>query len=149
MSILAALFLITLTPAEPGPDLCPLVADLNAVISQETGYAPPPCPAIGFAALPAAGALRSQAGAFFPETGAIELAPDLDLTDAFGQSYLLHELVHAAQFANGAQAAARCPAMLEAEAYTVQSDFLRARGLGREAVMMRLLAGQLGTCAPD
>ena len=92
--------------------------------------------------------MRSQAGAFCPDTGAIELAPDLDLSDAFGQSYLLHELVHAAQYANGAQDNARCPAVLEAEAYTVQSDFLRARGLGREAVTMRLLAGQLGTC-PD
>lgn len=145
MSILVLLFLTTFTAER---DLCPLVADLNAVILQQTAHVPPPCPDIGFAALPAAGALRSQAGAFFPDSGAIELAPDLDLTDPFGQSYLLHELVHAAQFASGAHLQARCSAMLEAEAYTVQAGFLRARGFGREAMMMTILAGQLGAC-PD
>ncbi len=145
MSILAVLYMLTAAQ----PDLCPLVAELNRVVVQETGYAPPPCPAIGFAALPASGAMRSQAGAYFPATGAIELAPDLDLIDPFGQSYLLHELVHAAQYANGAPANARCPAELEAEAYSVQSAFLRARGMGREALMMRLLAVQLGNCGAD
>ena len=146
MSILTLLFLINLAPAER--DLCPLVAELNTVIARETRYIPPPCPAIGFAALPASGTLRSQAGAYYPESGSIELAPDLDLTEAFGQSYLLHELVHAAQYANDAQASARCPQTLEAEAYSVQSDFLRAHGLGREAMLMRFLADQLGSCAP-
>ena len=146
MSILTILFLTTLAPAQA--DLCALVADLNAVIVQETEYLPPPCPTIGFAVLPVAGAVRSQAGAYFPATGAIELAPDLDLAEAFGQSYLLHELVHAAQYSGGAQLIVRCPAMLEAEAYSVQAGFLRAHGLGREAVMMRLLADQLGTCTP-
>ena len=48
---------------------------------------------------------------------------------------------------NRRQMAARCPASLEAEAYAVQSGFLRAAGLGREAVMMRLLADHLGLCA--
>lgn len=148
MSLTAALFLIILSAAEPRTDLCPLVTTLNAVIVRDTTHTPPPCPVIGFARLPESGAMRSQAGAFFPETGAIELAPDLDLTTAFGQSYLLHELVHAAQFASGAQRAARCAAILESEAYSVQSDYLRAAGLGREAVMMRLLADQLGSC-PD
>jgi hypothetical protein len=148
MSILTALFLITLTSADPMPNLCSLVDNLKTVIFNETVYSPVPCPDVGFAVLPQAGAMRSQAGAFYPDTGAIELAPDLDLSDASGQSYLLHELVHAAQYANWAQDTARCPAVLEAEAYTVQSDFLRARSQGREAVMMRLLAGQLGTC-PD
>ncbi len=146
MSLLPALFLITLSPESPAPDFCPLVADLNAVIALETSHTPPPCPAIGFAALPVTGAMRSQAGAYFPDTGAIELAPDLDLTDAFGQSYLLHELVHAAQHHSDAHLFARCPAALEAEAYMVQSNFLRTHGLRREAVMMRLLADQLGTC---
>ncbi len=151
MSIVAVLFLITLSAQEPvlEPELCKLVADLNAVIAQNTRYTPPLCPHIGFVALPAAGTLRSQAGAYHPETGAIELAPDLDLADAFGQSYLLHELVHAAQYANGAHLAARCPAALEAEAYALQADFLRARNLGREAVLMRLLATQLGSCADE
>ncbi len=146
MSILAVLFVATMA-GPPSDDLCPLVARLNDVIADQTGYLPPPCPQIGFSLLPAADALRSQAGAFFPDSGRIELAPDLDLTSAYGQSYLLHELVHAAQYANGAPAKARCTAQLESEAYSVQSDFLRAAGLPREAVMMRILAQQLGSCS--
>jgi len=148
MSLTAALFLITLSAPAAPIDLCPLVARLNAVIVRDTAHTPPPCPVIGFSRLPEGGVLRSQAGAFFPDTGAIELAPDLDLSTAFGQSYLLHELVHAAQYASGAHKVARCPQSLEAEAYGLQSDFLRAAGLGREAVMMRLLADQLGSCPP-
>ncbi len=144
-----ALFLITLSnPGAPGPDLCPLVAELNRIIADSTAYVPAPCPVIGFAVLPEGGAMRSQAGAYFPETGRIELAPDLDLTGAYGQSYLLHELIHAAQFANGADATAECPARLEAEAYSLQSDFLQINGLPREAVLVRLLADHLGRCGP-
>ncbi|MGL6209707.1 MAG: DUF6647 family protein [Paracoccaceae bacterium] len=146
---LTALFLSTLT-AQPAadPDLCPLVATLNAVIEAETPYTPPPCPKIGFSVLPEGGTMRSQGGAYFPETGAIELAPDLDLATPYGQSYLLHELAHAAQFANGADARAPCPALLEAEAYSIQADFLRAHGLPREALMVRMLADVLGQCGP-
>lgn len=150
MSILAAAFLITLTPADPQPDLCTLVERLNVVVLRDTGYPPPPCPQIGFAALARSTTERSQAAAFNPATGAVELAADLDLTAPFGQSYLLHELVHAAQYANGAQTRASCPAALEAQAYTVQADFLRAHDLGREAVLVQMLAWHLGSCgSPD
>ena len=143
----AILFLITLSaPPAADPDLCPLIADLNAVILQTTPYTPPPCPRIGFSTLPEGGTMRSQGGAYFPATGNIELAPDLDLTTPYGQSYLLHELVHAAQHASGAHHRAPCPAALEAEAYSLQSDFLRAQGLPREAVLVRLLADHLGQC---
>lgn len=149
MSILAALFLITLAPADPKPDLCALVADLNRVVSHDTGFDPPPCPSISFAVLPESDGMRSQAGAFFPETGAIELVPDLDLTEPYGQSYLLHELVHAAQHASGAHKTAPCPASLEAVAYGVQADFLRAHDLGREAMLIQMLAWHLGSCSTD
>jgi hypothetical protein len=135
------------SPAGAEGDLCPLVQRLNAVIAAGTDYAPPPgCPEIGFAALPEGGGWRSQAGAFDPATGRIELAPDLDLTTAYGQSFLLHELHHAAQFAAGADKRMACAQMLEAEAYRLQADFLQDHGLGREAMMTRVLAGQLGTC---
>lgn len=128
-------------------DLCPLAEALNKIVLAETGYPTPPCPMIGFSTLPEGDtAVRSQAGAFLPESGRIELAPDLDLGSAYGQSYLLHELVHAAQYANGAQTRAPCPAALEAEAYTVQAHFLRERGLGQDALLISLLADQLGSC---
>jgi len=143
MTGLALMFVLSLT-AEP--DLCPLVRRLNAVIIDATDHNPPSCPRIGFSALPTTGSPRAQAGAYFPTTGAIELAPDLDLTTPLGQSYLLHELVHAAQFASGADRHARCPALLEAEAYRVQADFLRQAGLPRDAVLISLLAMHLGAC---
>lgn len=145
MTGFALIFVLTLTAQ---PDLCPLVQDMNVKITEATGYTPTTCPRIGFAALPLSGTLRSQAGAYFPATGAIELAPDLDLTTPLGQSYLLHELVHAAQFANGADAQADCPAVLEGEAYRIQADFLREAGLTRDAVLISLMAAHLGQCDP-
>ena len=93
-------------------DLCPLVARLNAWVVRITDHHPPPCPQIGFTDLAGSVGVRSQAAAYDPQSGRIELAPDLDLATAYGQSYLLHELVHAAQFANGADRTALCPAAL-------------------------------------
>jgi hypothetical protein len=132
-------------------DHCALVATLNTVMAEATQYQPIACPKIGFSALDAKAGMRSQAGAYFPETGQIELAPDLDLGTAYGQSFLLHEMIHAAQFAEGADRTAPCPAALEAEAYAIQAQFLQAAGLSREALLTRLLGGQLGTCGslPD
>jgi hypothetical protein len=131
--------------------LCPLVAELNHILVASTGYTPVPCPEIGFSVLVDKAGLRSQAGAYFPDTGKIELAPDLDLTTAYGQSFLLHELVHAAQFAERADLRARCPAALEAEAYRVQAQFLQEAGLSRDALLTRMLGDQLGSCGepPD
>ncbi len=147
VEILRATCLIALFGTQAhSADLCPLVQDLNLFVASSTGYVPPPCPQIGFTAVPPAQSLRSQAGAYLPDSGRIELAPDLDLTTIYGQSYLLHELVHAAQYANNAQTRAACPAALEAEAYSVQADFLRQNGLPQEAVLISLLANQLGSC---
>ena len=131
--------------------VCPLVAELNPTLVASTGYSPVPCPEIGFSVLGDKAGLRSQAGAYFPETGRIELAPDLDLTTAYGQSFLLHEMVHAAQFAAGADQRAPCPAALEAEAYQAQAQFLQAAGLTRDALLTRMLGDQLGSCGepPD
>ena len=143
MALLAALTLPVVARAD---DLCPLVADLNGVVAAETGYTTPPCPDIGFADLPSGTELRSQAGAYYPDTGRIELTPDLDLTTAYGQSYLLHELVHAAQYASGAEARAACPAALEAEAYGVQARFLIAKGDRDGALTLFVLGTQLGNC---
>jgi hypothetical protein len=135
------------SPALADPGICALVAELNGFIAERTQYVPDQdCPKIGFSALPAAGEWRSQVGAFDPATGAIELAPDLDLTTTYGQSYLLHELHHAAQFIAGADLRVDCPAQLEGEAYRLQSEFLREHGLPREAIMVRIMADQLGTC---
>jgi len=140
---------LAIASAVQAKDLCPLVADLNAALADATRYAAVPCPEIGFAVLDAQPGMRSQAGAYFPKTGRIELAPDLDLTTAYGQSFLLHELVHAAQFAEGADRQAPCPAALEAEAYRVQAQFLHEAGLTRDALLTRMLGEQLGRCGAE
>ncbi|MFM7332795.1 MAG: hypothetical protein ACKO1H_00050 [Tabrizicola sp.] len=145
------LAVLSFVPEARAADLCPLVAQLNQALVEGTRYRAVPCPEIGFVALDNQPGLRSQAGAYFPETGQIELAPDLDLTTAYGQSFLLHEMVHAAQFAEGADSRVPCIAALEAEAYLVQAQFLHDAGLTRDALFTRMLGEQLGTCGaqPD
>ena len=144
--VILSLALLLPAPALAG-DLCALAMDMEARIAERLGYPPSAdCPEIAFA-LPVAGAVqRSQAGAYDPVTGRIDLAPDLDLSTAYGQSFLLHELVHAAQYRAGRDHAVPCPAALEAEAYGEQADFLMEAGLSREAVLARALGAQLGGC---
>lgn len=139
------------SPTASAADLCPLVTELNRALMESTDYQPAACPKLGFSTLDADAAVRSQAGAFYPDSGRIELAPDLDLGSAYGQSFLLHEMVHAAQFAARADARARCPAALEAEAYAVQAQFLLEAGLARDALLTRMIGDQLGRCGvqPD
>ncbi len=142
------LMLLLFAPAPAlAADVCALAMDMEARIAERLGYAPgAACPEIAFA-LPVAGAVqRSQAGAYDPMTGQINLAPDLDLSTVYGQSFLLHELVHAAQYRAGRDRAVPCPAALEAEAYGEQADFLMEAGLSREAVLTRALGAQLGGC---
>lgn len=143
------LSLALLLPAPALADeLCALAMDMEARIAERLGYPPSDaCPQIAFA-LPVDGAVqRSQAGAFDPVTGRIDLAPDLDLATAYGQSFLLHELVHAAQYRAGRDRDVPCAAALEAEAYGEQADFLMEAGLSRDAVLTRALGAQLGGCA--
>jgi hypothetical protein len=144
----AILMLATAVPVLPAlaGDRCPLVAELNAHLAAHSDYAAVACPRIGFSVLPGDGAVQSQAGAYYPDSGRIELAPDLDLDTAYGKSFLLHEMVHAAQYAEGADGLAPCPAALEAEAYRVQAEFLHAAGLTRDALFTRMLGEQLGRC---
>ena len=129
------------------PALCDLALHLDAEVAEVTGYTQAvTCPDIRFAPLGGAAAQRSQAGAYYPETGAIELALHLDLATAEGRGFLLHELVHAAQYRAGRQHNAACPAALEAEAYALQADYLFREGATEEAAMSRLLSGLLGAC---
>lgn len=140
---LAALGALLGPPAAAEP-VCALALALDARIVAVTGDPPlTACPVIGRAL--AAGGLRSQAGAFDPATRRIELAADLDLDTPWGQSFLLHELVHHAQ-ARGDRITGACEGRLEAEAYTLQADFLRETGAAREARIVTALGAILGQC---
>lgn len=121
--------------------ICALASDLDRL----TGYdVAPGCPEITFTLPPDRGAQFTQVGAFDPATGAIALAADLDVTSVFGRSVLLHELVHAAQQRAGKRY--RCPAQREAEAYRVQSDYLRAMGELEEANTVMILGVFMSQC---
>lgn len=140
--------MLSAAPAAATP-VCDMAADLNRFIATVTDYpSRAPCPVVTRGWLEAAGAdvQRSQAGAFYPDTGMIEIAADIDLTDPLGQSYLVHELVHHAQYMAGVQRRVRCPAALEREAYAVQAAFLRSRGLPVQAVMVAFLGDVHGSC---
>lgn len=118
---------------------------LDARIVAVTGDPPlPACPDIG-RNLPATGGMRSQAGAFNPETWRIDLAPDLDLATPVGQGYLLHELVHHAQ-ARGGRTGRGCVGLLESEAYALQAQFLREVGQTEDARIIGALGALLGQC---
>jgi hypothetical protein len=145
MKHLLTLLCLTTAPAR-ADDLCPLVATLNTWVTRITDHQPPPCPQIGFTDLAGSTGVRSQAWSYDPASGRIELAPDLNLSTTYGQSYLLHELIHAAQFASGADQTALCPAALEAEAYGVQAAFLRQNDMGEEALSITILSIHLGAC---
>jgi hypothetical protein len=125
-----------------GPD-CALIRSLDQWVSADTGISGGiDCKMVSFGSFDGV-ALRSQAGAFYPETGRIEVAEGLDLSKPYGQSFLLHELVHAAQARRGPLA---CEGRLEAEAYGVQARFLKAHGEDDEARAMIAMASLLGSC---
>lgn len=127
------------------------MGDLLAFIDIEGGYpVPVDCPMVDRSyLLETAPALRSQVGAFVPATGHILLAGDLDTDTTLGRSYLLHELVHAAQYRAGAQLRVRCEGELELEAYHLQTTWLRHKGEFREAMLLDWAADALGRCAGD
>jgi hypothetical protein len=145
-------FLIASAPAVPAlANACDGLGDLLDFIADQSGHAlPAECPIIiRSAQLSGVGALRSQVGAFVPSTGQILLAPDLDTDSVLGRSYLLHELVHAAQYHAGAETRVRCEGELEREAYRVQSAWLRQQGEMREALLIDWVADTLGRCPTD
>ena len=130
---------------------CNDVADLLTFIAAESDYPlPQDCPQIVRSqTLESAPALRSQVGAYVPATGRILLASDLDTDSLLGRSYLLHELVHAAQYRAGVETRVRCEAELEREAYQLQTIWLRKQGEFREAMLLDWAAQSLGRCAGD
>lgn len=145
-------FVLGLCPAAPvlaAP--CDGMQDLLTFIAAQSSYPVPlDCPKVeASGGLDSAPALRSQVGAYVPATGHILLASDLDTGTTLGRSYLLHELVHAAQYRAGAETRVRCEAELEREAYHLQTMWLRQNGEPREAMLLSWAAETLGRCPGD
>ena len=89
------------------------------------------------------------AAAFLPGRAEIILADDLDPTDALDRSYLVHELVHAQQYARGVPATTKCIGLLEGEAYAVQARYLRRHGLKQEAFLFQVVGMLQSACGID
>jgi hypothetical protein len=83
---------------------------------------------------------------FVPATSAIQLANDLDPDAPLSRSYLVHELVHAQQFARHAHERAVCPGALEGEAYNLQALYLTSKGLREDAFLLQVLGMLQGAC---
>lgn len=128
--------------------VCAVAAELRADIERLTDYrVAENCPAVLRRNLTARFGGEAQAAEYLPETGEIVLSPELDLNTAIGRGYLLHEMVHAAQFAAGRQDEIPCPGRLEAEAYMVQSAYLRDQDEDTEANLMLLMSEFAGHCS--
>ena len=78
------------------------------------------------------------AAVYFQATHEILLADVLDPGTPLARSYLVHELVHAQQFATHAHERVSCPGVLEGDAYATQALYLRAKGLGEEAFLLQV-----------
>jgi hypothetical protein len=89
---------------------------------------------------------ETVAAVYVPATREILLADDLDPAAPLARSYLVHELVHAQQFARHAHERASCPGMLEADAYGTQALYLRTRGLQEEAFLLQVLGMFQSAC---
>ncbi len=84
---------------------------------------------------------------YVPSSGEIMLSLEIDLSNPLGRSYLVHELVHAQQVANGVHLSAPCPGWLEGEAYRIQSEYLHLQGAADEAFQIEILGLLQGACA--
>jgi hypothetical protein len=89
---------------------------------------------------------EAVAAVYVPATREILLADDLDPSTPLALSYLVHELVHAQQFAEHAQERVSCPGVLEADAYGTQALYLRTMGLRDEAFLLQILGMFQSAC---
>ncbi|KLK89909.1 hypothetical protein AA309_28710 [Microvirga vignae] len=90
---------------------------------------------------------EAVAAVYVPATREILLADDLDSATPLARSYLVHELVHAQQFASSAHEHASCPGVLEANAYGMQAHYLRTKGQPEEAFLLQVLGMLQGACS--
>jgi hypothetical protein len=126
--------------------------------AQATGYpAVEPAPKVELASAEDLGAIFAAGGAdaggrqvaalYEPARNVISIDESLDLEGPLGRSYLVHELVHALQFAAGRQAEVRCVGLLEAEAYRVQALYLKDHDRQQEANLHTILGLMQAGCA--
>lgn len=74
--------------------------------------------------------LESDVAALYDhEHNRVYVAANIDLHSAYGNSVLVHELVHFLQFNHGKNEQAACVSALEGDAYRIQAKYMQAHGL--------------------
>jgi hypothetical protein len=150
-------------PAPAGADSlratskCTALVKLVTFVSSETNYPPLlDCPRVrlttnsalrGFLGLNANYRQEQPLAMYVPMDAEILIGPEVEVTSTLGQSYLVHELVHAHQMEYEATRRAPCPGWLEGEAYRVQASYLKTRGLTKDAFAMETIGLLQGSCA--
>ena len=150
----AAVVVLALSPVPaaafeltPPVSVCAVAAELKPFLERATGYtAEPACPDVSFTLPVAQPTGQSRAAEYDFTARAIRLASDIDLTTVYGQSVLLHEMVHAAQHASGLDP--DCRAELEYEAYATQAAYLTEHGAVKDARIALIYAGLMSSCGP-
>lgn len=132
------------------------ITEARAFVVEETGVpAPEVCVRLAkpehlkgmvLPAAPGKAQDETVAAVYVPATQEILLADDLDPGTPLARSYLVHELVHAQQFATHAHERASCPGALEADAYGAQAFYLRTKGLQEEALLLQVLGMFQSAC---
>ena len=136
---------------------CKLTLELLKFVASETGYSEPTeCPRIvlatseallSFVSFSSDRHRRMPIAVYMPVDGIIFVSDELQLGSPIGQSFLVHELVHALQFETGASAQFPCLGALEAEAYRTQSAFLEREGFPQQALEFRSYELVMASCA--
>lgn len=74
--------------------------------------------------------LESDIAALYDnENNRIYVAANIDMHSAYGNSVLVHELVHFLQFHQGRNEQVACISALEGDAYRIQAKYMNANGL--------------------
>jgi hypothetical protein len=132
------------------------IAQATRFVTEQTGSPVPevcirfanPEQLAGLVASAAAGRAHGDAVAavFIPATREILIAHDLDPITPLARSYLVHELVHAQQFATAKHRRISCLGSLEGDAYDTQAHYLRIAGLEQDAFLLQLLGMLQSAC---
>ena len=157
-SILLSFVVAHAQPYTEAPERCltgDWISEVAHFVAEETGIpVPNVCVRFGksdqLKKLAQSGVPRAHtndvAAIFVPATREILLANDLEPSTTLGRSYLVHEMVHAQQFARHMHERASCPGKLEGEAYNLQALYLSAGELREDAFLLQVVGMLQSAC---
>ncbi|MDA4847022.1 hypothetical protein [Hoeflea poritis] len=157
VSFIAALSILVATGAGTAAHAsdCDAMSDLVDFVAEETGrHRLEFCPQVSVTTSTALREMFAEASAhgevpmaaFVPKQHRILLGPEIDLATVLGRSYLVHEIVHAAQAADPHPHVLSCAGLNESEAYWVQASYLHNHGMAKAARGFELMSVMSAAC---